>query len=89
VNDQGRAEPGRHTVQQRPGLVGIESMNVHGTASVTPHRHDLTTSPPPGDLTEREIQDLVARCPEQMRWAFEGWLRGVRHLDGDPIESLP
>ncbi|HEY3511562.1 MAG TPA: hypothetical protein VGL36_20475, partial [Kribbella sp.] len=20
------------------------------------------------------------------RWAFEGWLRGERHLDGDPIE---
>ncbi|ADB31000.1 hypothetical protein Kfla_1906 [Kribbella flavida DSM 17836] len=42
----------------------------------------------PGELTEREIQDLVARCPEQQRWAFEGWLRGVRHLDGDPIVSL-
>ena len=34
----------------------------------------------PGELTER--------CPEQQRWAFEGWLRGVRHLDGDPIVSL-
>lgn len=42
----------------------------------------------PGELTEREIQDLVARCPEQQRWAFEGWLRGVRQLDGDPIVSL-
>ena len=42
----------------------------------------------PKELTEREIQDLVARCPEQQRWAFEGWLRGVRHLDGDPIVSL-
>ena len=42
----------------------------------------------PEELTEREIQDLVARCPEQQRWAFEGWLRGVRHLDGDPIVSL-
>jgi hypothetical protein len=40
------------------------------------------------ELSEQEIQDLVARCPEQQRWAFEGWLRGVRHLDGDPIESL-
>ncbi|WBQ03549.1 hypothetical protein [Kribbella sp. CA-293567] len=42
----------------------------------------------PGELTEREIQDLVARCPEQQRWAFEGWLRGERLLDGDPIVSL-
>lgn len=42
----------------------------------------------PDELTEREIQDLVARCPEQQRWAFEGWLRGERLLDGDPIVSL-
>ncbi|MGC4943590.1 hypothetical protein [Kribbella sp. DT2] len=42
----------------------------------------------PDELTEREIQELVARCPEQQRWAFEGWLRGVRQLDGDPIVSL-
>jgi uncharacterized protein CbrC (UPF0167 family) len=42
----------------------------------------------PDELTEREIQELVARCPEQQRWAFEGWLRGVRQLDGDPIGSL-
>jgi len=42
----------------------------------------------PEELTEREIQALVERCPEQQRWAFEGWLRGVRHLDGDPIVSL-
>ena len=42
----------------------------------------------PGELTEREIQELVARCPEQQRWAFEGWLRGERLLDGDPIVSL-
>jgi hypothetical protein len=41
---------------------------------------------PPGDLTEQEIQDLVTRCPESQRWAFEGWLRGHRQLDGDPIE---
>ncbi|GAA1590498.1 hypothetical protein GCM10009804_53330 [Kribbella hippodromi] len=42
----------------------------------------------PEELTEREIQELVARCPEQQRWAFEGWLRGVRQLDGDPIVSM-
>jgi hypothetical protein len=42
----------------------------------------------PGELTEQEIQDLVARCPEPQRWAFEGWLRGARHLDGDPVEKL-
>jgi hypothetical protein len=43
----------------------------------------------PGELTEREIQELVARCPEPQRWAFEGWLRGARRLDGDPIEDGP
>ncbi|GAA0593514.1 hypothetical protein HPO96_06325 [Kribbella sandramycini] len=50
--------------------------------------HTATTSGrAPDELTEREIQELVARCPEQQRWAFEGWLRGVRQLDGDPIVS--
>ena len=42
----------------------------------------------PAGLTEQVIQDLVARCPEPQRWAFEGWLRGARQLDGDPIEDL-
>jgi hypothetical protein len=51
------------------------------------HTADLSGRAP-DELTEREIQELVARCPEQQRWAFEGWLRGVRHLDGDPIVSL-
>lgn len=49
---------------------------------------EQTAGRAPEELTEREIQDLVARCPEQQRWAFEGWLRGVRQLDGDPIVSL-
>ena len=49
---------------------------------------DPTGSAAPDELTEREIQDLVARCPEQQRWAFEGWLRGVRHLDGDLIVGV-
>ncbi|WP_238174242.1 hypothetical protein [Kribbella kalugense] len=49
---------------------------------------DMTGGRAPEELTEREIQELVARCPEQQRWAFEGWLRGVRQLDGDPIVSL-
>ncbi|NIK61728.1 hypothetical protein [Kribbella shirazensis] len=49
---------------------------------------DVVGGRAPEELTEREIQDLVARCPEQQRWAFEGWLRGVRQLDGDPIVSL-
>ncbi|QNE22366.1 hypothetical protein F1D05_36305 [Kribbella qitaiheensis] len=40
----------------------------------------------PGPLDEGEIQDYVGRCPEETRWAFEGWLRGERHLDGDLIE---
>ena len=46
----------------------------------------VDTGVPPAELTEQEIQDLVARCPEPQRWAFEGWLRGARQLDGDPIE---
>ncbi|GAB3838201.1 hypothetical protein GCM10028799_78440 [Kribbella italica] len=37
-------------------------------------------------LSEGEIASLVARCPEGQRKAFEGWLRGERHLDGDLIE---
>jgi hypothetical protein len=49
---------------------------------------DISGGRAPDELTEREIQELVARCPEQQRWAFEGWLRGVRQLDGDPIVSL-
>jgi hypothetical protein len=56
-------------------------------SEVAEHTADLSGRAP-GELTEREIQDLVARCPEQQRWAFEGWLRGVRQLDGDPIVSL-
>jgi hypothetical protein len=63
-------------------------MNLHGSESVPPRRPDPGPDPAPGDLTEREIQALVARCPEQQRWAFEGWLRGVRHLDGDLIVGL-
>jgi hypothetical protein len=37
-------------------------------------------------LSEEQIREYVDRCPEQNRWAFEGWLRGERHLDGDLIE---
>ena len=48
----------------------------------------VDTTARPTDLTEQEIQALVARCPESQRWAFEGWLRGARQLDGDPIESV-
>lgn len=46
---------------------------------------DTAVGPP--NLTEQEILDLVARCPEPQRWAFEGWLRGARQLDGDLIEK--
>ncbi|HEY0617897.1 MAG TPA: hypothetical protein VGD15_09925 [Kribbella sp.] len=62
-------------------------MSNHDTEAVD-HSADATGGRAPDELTEREIQELVARCPEQQRWAFEGWLRGVRHLDGDPIVSL-
>jgi hypothetical protein len=37
-------------------------------------------------MTEDEIRELIDRCPFEHRWAFEGWLRGDRTLDGDPIE---
>jgi hypothetical protein len=62
-------------------------MSNHDSDAVEQSAH-ISGDRAPDELTEREIQDLVARCPEQQRWAFEGWLRGVRHLDGDPIVSL-
>jgi hypothetical protein len=36
-------------------------------------------------LTETELTGLIQRCPVGQRWAFGGWLRGERHLDGDLI----
>jgi hypothetical protein len=62
-------------------------MSNHDTEP-TEDRAERADGRAPGELTEREIQELVARCPEEQRWAFEGWLRGVRQLDGDPIVSL-
>lgn len=38
-------------------------------------------------LTGDEIAALVERCPPEHRWAFEGWLKGTRQLDGDPIQN--
>lgn len=38
------------------------------------------------ELSEAQISEYVSRCPELTRWAFEGWLRGERQLDGDLIE---
>ncbi|GAA3598629.1 hypothetical protein GCM10022235_83050 [Kribbella ginsengisoli] len=38
------------------------------------------------ELSEAQISEYVSRCPDLNRWAFEGWLRGERHLDGDLIE---
>ncbi|MEU4288320.1 hypothetical protein AB0E63_08850 [Kribbella sp. NPDC026596] len=40
-------------------------------------------------LNEEQIGEYVRRCPAENRWAFEGWLRGERQLDGDRIESEP
>lgn len=37
-------------------------------------------------LSEEQIREYVERCPAENRWAFEGWLRGERHLDGDSID---
>ncbi|NEA35132.1 hypothetical protein [Streptomyces sp. SID13031] len=39
------------------------------------------------ELSEVQISEYVSRCPELMRWAFEGWLRGERKLDGDLIDT--
>jgi hypothetical protein len=36
-------------------------------------------------LSEAELSALVERCPAGQRWAFEGWLRGERSLDGDLV----
>ena len=63
-------------------------MSNRGTEFAKQRRSDPTGGAVPGELTEQEIKDLVARCPEQQRWAFEGWLRGERHLDGDLIERV-
>lgn len=63
-------------------------MNRHPDGSVPSRTSARVDGAVPGGLSEQEIKDLVARCPEQQRWAFEGWLRGRRHLDGDPVESL-
>ncbi|WP_432890136.1 hypothetical protein ACQPYH_12150 [Kribbella sp. CA-245084] len=40
-------------------------------------------------MSEEQIREYVERCPAENRWAFEGWLRGERQLDGDPIEPEP
>jgi hypothetical protein len=40
-------------------------------------------------LSEEQIREYVERCPTENRWAFEGWLRGERQLDGDPIDPEP
>jgi hypothetical protein len=36
-------------------------------------------------MSDTEMSSLVARCPEEHRWAFNAWLRGERSLDGDLI----
>ncbi|TDD58215.1 hypothetical protein E1263_20065 [Kribbella antibiotica] len=41
----------------------------------------------PPSLTEREIRIYVERCPEPQQPAFEGWLRGTHHLDGELIAA--
>jgi hypothetical protein len=38
--------------------------------------------------SEEQIREYVERCPEQNRWAFEGWLRGTHQLDGDVIDVV-
>jgi hypothetical protein len=47
----------------------------------------LGASRSPTELTDAEIAAYVERCPELQREAFEGWLRGTRHLDGDLIDA--
>lgn len=36
----------------------------------------------PPDLTKRERDALVARCPEKQQPLFLGWLNGTHDLDG-------
>jgi hypothetical protein len=38
-------------------------------------------------LSEAEYDDLMARCPQEHRWAFGPYLRGERDLAGDLIED--
>jgi hypothetical protein len=64
-----------------------KSVNRYGDESAPSAPSQHIDGEAPGELTEQEIVELVARCPEPQRWAFEGWLRGRRRLDGDPVES--
>jgi hypothetical protein len=36
-------------------------------------------------LSDDEVAEYVARCPEEHRWAFGPYLRGERDLAGDEI----
>ncbi len=49
----------------------------------------MTESPavPRPQCTEAEIREYVARCPDAQKLAFEGWLRGTHHLDGERIQT--
>jgi hypothetical protein len=38
------------------------------------------------ELTIAERDAYTARCPEEQRWAFRGWLDGTHELDGSRIE---
>lgn len=37
----------------------------------------------PPDLSEAEVDDLVARVPELVQRPFRGWLEGTHNLDGE------
>lgn len=57
---------------------------IDGVLRLQPSISSLGVSEPPS-LSEREIRIYVERCPEPQRPAFEGWLRGTHHLDGEQI----
>jgi hypothetical protein len=37
------------------------------------------------DLTDDEQRLAVARCPDELRHLFAGWLHGTHQLDGEHI----
>lgn len=57
----------------------------HKEIRVTDLGSEMPDQPP--RLSEQEILEYVARCPEPVRFLFEGWLRGTHTLAGDPVDN--
>ena len=39
------------------------------------------------ELSAADREAYIARCPEQQRQLFRGWLEGTHRLDGDLVEA--